>query len=492
MADIFISYKREEQPVAKKLADALQKKGWSVWWDPEVRAGERFDDVIEKALIDTKCVVALWSKLSVESQNVKDEATYALNRNKLVPIEIEKVNLPFRFERINTGQLIDWDGSDSFPGFQKLVADIASIVGEPPVEMEERKRRETDAKRKAEEERKRKEVKEEAEEAERARKAEAERKAEEERKRKEAEEEQERKEAEEERKRKEAEEKRKEAEVERKYKEGEAEAMPREERKRKALMQRAKEPKIAFGIGAVALIVVLSVIGLFFYLKPKTFTNSIGMEFKLIPAGSFMMGSKVVDSQHEVTISKPFYLQSTEVTQDQWKRVIGDNPSQFKGCGDECPVETVSWDDVQKFIKKLNEMEETDKYRLPTESEWEYACRAGTTNDFSFGDDGDMISEYAWIRSNSNNRTHPVGTKKPNPWSLYDMHGNVNEWCQDWSGDYPTGPVKDPTGSPKGKSRVLRGGSWFFNSKVARCMFRLSSNPDKRGPYVGFRCARTY
>jgi polar amino acid transport system substrate-binding protein len=158
MSDIFISYKREEQPVARKLADGLQKKGWSVWWDPEVRAGERFDDVIEKALIESKCVVVLWSKLSVNSQNVKDEATYALNRDKLVPIVIEELELPFRFERINTGQLIDWDGSDNFPGFQKLLDDIVSILGEPPAEEEKRKQeqaeREAERKRREDEQRK--------------------------------------------------------------------------------------------------------------------------------------------------------------------------------------------------------------------------------------------------------------------------------------------------------------------------------------------------
>ncbi|MGD2100192.1 MAG: SUMF1/EgtB/PvdO family nonheme iron enzyme [Desulfobacterales bacterium] len=137
MSDIFISYKREEQTVAKKLAEAFQKKGWSVWWDPKVRAGERFDDVIDKALKKSKCVVVLWSKLSVESQNVKDEAAYALNRQKLVPIKIEEVDLPYRFERINTGLLIDWDGTATSAEFKKLVDDIAKIIGAPPAEIEE-------------------------------------------------------------------------------------------------------------------------------------------------------------------------------------------------------------------------------------------------------------------------------------------------------------------------------------------------------------------
>jgi hypothetical protein len=150
MADIFISYKREESQTAKKLADALQKKGWTVWWDPEIRAGERYDDVIEKALIESKCVIVLWSKLAVNSQNVKDEASYALNRDKLVPVMIEEVDLPFRFERINTSQLIEWDGSNNFSGFQKLIADIVSILGKP--QAEKQKRQQEEAERKPEEE----------------------------------------------------------------------------------------------------------------------------------------------------------------------------------------------------------------------------------------------------------------------------------------------------------------------------------------------------
>ena len=130
MSDIFISYKHEEQPVARKLADALEKRGWSVWWDPKLRAGEHFDDAIEKALRDAKCVIVMWSKLSVNSRYVKDEATYALNHKKLVPVAIDEVDLPFRFEGIQAAQLIGWDGSYSFIGFQKLVEAIASILGE--------------------------------------------------------------------------------------------------------------------------------------------------------------------------------------------------------------------------------------------------------------------------------------------------------------------------------------------------------------------------
>src|SRR5215475_12900027 len=128
MSDIFISYKREEQAIARKLANALESEGWSVWWDPKLRAGEHFDDVIEKALNEAKCVVVLWSKLSVNSRYVKDEATFALKRNKLVPVSIEEVAVPFRFEGLHTPSLVDWNGSRNFSAFRKLVEDIAEIV----------------------------------------------------------------------------------------------------------------------------------------------------------------------------------------------------------------------------------------------------------------------------------------------------------------------------------------------------------------------------
>jgi len=242
----------------------------------------------------------------------------------------------------------------------------------------------------------------------------------------------------------------------------------------------------------------------------KTFKNNIGMEFLLIPAGSFLMGSKLSPEenakkygvvaeyfekehpQHEVTITKPFYLQSTQVTQGQWQKVIGDNPSYFKKCGDDCPVENVSWDNAQDFIKKLNEKEKSDKYRLPTEAEWEYVCRAGTATEFSFGDDADKLDDYAWYDTNSEDKTHPVGQKKPNPWGLYDMPGNVFEWCQDWYGHYPSNPVVDPKGPDNGKSRVLRGGSWHGYARRIRSAYRFSNLPGSPNDLIGFRVARDF
>ena len=146
------------------------------------------------------------------------------------------------------------------------------------------------------------------------------------------------------------------------------------------------------------------------------------------------------EKQHRVTLTKGFYMGATEVTQSQWKAIMGNNPSYFKG--DNRPVEKVSWDDCQEFIRELNLQEGGNKYRLPTEAEWEYTCRAGTTTRFCFGDSESRLGDYAWYSSNSSSKTHPVSRKKPNVWGLYDMHGNVWEWCED-SCEYSGGVVTD-------------------------------------------------
>jgi formylglycine-generating enzyme required for sulfatase activity len=225
-----------------------------------------------------------------------------------------------------------------------------------------------------------------------------------------------------------------------------------------------------------------------------TYTNSIGMEFVLIPAGTFQMGSNDGEDDekpvHSVTISKPFYLGKYEVTQREWKAVMGSNPSYYKG--DNRPVERVSWDDVQEFIKKLNAKEGGDKYRLPTEAEWEYACRAGSTTRWYFGDNENQLGDYAWYKANSGNETKPVGQKKPNAFGLYDMHGNVWEWCQDWySKDYyGSSPKTDPTGPSSGSNRVRRGGSWGGTATIARAALRGTDFPDYRYGNLGFRLLR--
>jgi formylglycine-generating enzyme required for sulfatase activity len=226
-------------------------------------------------------------------------------------------------------------------------------------------------------------------------------------------------------------------------------------------------------------------------------TNSIGMEFVLIPAGSFTMGAdnnfeEANDSEtsaRRVTISKAFYLGKYEVTQAQWEAVMGDNPSEFAGRNN--PVENVSWDDAQEFIKKLNQKEGGNKYRLPTEAEWEYAARAGTTSVYSFGDDAEALGRYAWYDSNSSDATHPVGQKEPNGWGLYDMHGNVWEWVQDWYDEkyYSGSPGTDPRGPSSGSFRVNRGGSWDADASGCRSADRNGNTPGNRICDLGFRLA---
>ena len=229
--------------------------------------------------------------------------------------------------------------------------------------------------------------------------------------------------------------------------------------------------------------------------------KGIKLEIVLIPAGEFMMGSPDSDKlafgvekpQHRVRITKPFYLGKYLVTQEQWEAVTGSNPSHFKGPKN--PVEQVTWDDCQEFIKKLNErvrrpnpnpFRGTHKvgrgegeFRLPTEAQWEYACRAGSKTRYCFGDDESGLGEYAWYDKNSGDKTHPEGEKKPNAWGLYDMHGNVWEWCQDWwkDGYYKESPVDDPTGPPQGSSRVNRGGSWSYPANDCRSASRYGGAP---------------
>jgi formylglycine-generating enzyme required for sulfatase activity len=221
--------------------------------------------------------------------------------------------------------------------------------------------------------------------------------------------------------------------------------------------------------------------------------GGVTMKMVLIPAGKFMMGSpdseqgrlKEEESpQHEVTLSMPFYLGVTEVTQTQYQAVMGVNRSQFKGATN--PVDMVSWYDATEFCKKLSE-ETGQAVRLPTEAESEFACRAGTATAFSFGDSDGALRDYAWYCANSGDKTHPVGQKKPNAWGLYDMHGNVWEWCADWYGEYPNGAVTDPQGPASGLYRVLRCGGWFIEPKGCRSAFRYCFTPENRGTNFGFR-----
>ncbi len=255
------------------------------------------------------------------------------------------------------------------------------------------------------------------------------------------------------------------------------------------------------------------------------YTNSIGMEFSLLPAGSFVMGSPAGtgddshrphcpaekgrnsnELQHVVTLTKSFYIQTTEVTQAQWEQVMGTgtNPSNFTACGMDCPVERVSWNNTQNFIDALNASEGRSScnttpnncYSLPTESQWEYAARGVTLSAFYSGGisytadcsplDGNL-DIIGWYCGNANSTTHPVAQKKPNTWGLYDMSGNVWEWCEDWFATYPDGPVPDPQGAATGLHRVIRGGGWDYLAGDARSARRGGYTPGGGRDGVGFR-----
>jgi formylglycine-generating enzyme required for sulfatase activity len=289
--------------------------------------------------------------------------------------------------------------------------------------------------------------------------------------------------------------------------------------------------------------------------NPKEVTNSIGVRLLLIPKGSFQMGSTPEEKgsdddekQHSVTITHDYYLGVFEVTQAQYKKVMGKNPSYFQGNNvatripakkhpetgrtieeekiipvntDNHPVEFVSWEEAVEFCKRLSDLPEEKKagrvYRLPTEAEWEYACRAGTKTAYSFGADRNVLKDFDWFGDNSGGKiinsdriweksreeadiyiekllenggkTHPVGTKKANPWGLYDMHGNVCEWCSDWYGNYPKQAITDPIGPKLGLLRVHRGGGWSGGAADCRSAYRFWDAPSYRGDYLGFRVA---
>jgi len=219
--------------------------------------------------------------------------------------------------------------------------------------------------------------------------------------------------------------------------------------------------------------------------------NSIGMRFVPIQTGTFTMGND--KTAHKVTLTQSFHLGQHEVTQEQYERVMEKTPSKFKGAQN--PVENVSWNDAVEFCRKLSELPGEKSagyvYRLPTEAEWEYANRAGTTTEYSFGDSDSELGDYAWYYKNSGGTTHPVGGKLPNAWGLYDMNGNVWEWCQDWRGKYPSGPVTDPTGPSSGSDRVKRGGSWGYSARYCRSGSRLAITPGIRIEVLGFRVLRS-
>ncbi|MCG3174264.1 MAG: Serine/threonine-protein kinase pkn1 [Myxococcota bacterium] len=219
----------------------------------------------------------------------------------------------------------------------------------------------------------------------------------------------------------------------------------------------------------------------------------VSIEMVWIAPGAFMMGSPSTEegreddeTQHLVTLTKGFWLGKHQVTQAQWRAVMGGDPSHF--LGDTVPVESVSWDDCQRFVARMNQIIPGGGFRLPTEAEWEYACRAGTAGAYAGAGD---LDEMGWYGDNSGRETHPVGQKQPNAWGLYDMHGNVWEWCEDSYSKYPSGPVIDPL-NKSGSNRLGRGGGWNDYARSCRSAFRYSFSPDLRFSGMGFRLARTW
>ncbi len=220
--------------------------------------------------------------------------------------------------------------------------------------------------------------------------------------------------------------------------------------------------------------------------KGDTFTNSLGMKFVYIEPGTFMMGSPLSEegrrhdeTQHQVTLTRGYWLQTTEVTRAQWEPVMGKLKSHYwNNCENVCPEGRTSYDEAQEFIRKLNQRGDKITYSLPTEAQWEYAARAGSSTRFYFGDSDTQLGEYAWYKKNSASIIHPVGQKRPNAWGLYDMYGNVQEWCQDYYGDYPTGSVTDPTGPATGRIRVIRGGQILLLAKRCRSAYRNAQFPE--------------
>ncbi len=393
-------------------------------------------------------MLVVWSQASVASHWVQDEATRGRDRGILIPAQIDDMELPIGFGMYQTAQLTAWHGDTSDAEFAKITREVTRLIGPPPQTPKP-------------------DVHPEPQQV-------------------------------------------VESPPDVSTHEPQVPAPPPE--------PQPVQPETSGRRVVVWLVVAIAVIAVGFlvfepFKKRQVVTvnekvaepvkNSIGMDFVRIEAGAFQMGSEASGADdekpvHWVRISQPFDLSTYEVTQKQWKAVVGDdkNPSDFKG--DDRPVESVSWHDVQTFIEKLNEKEGTDVYRLPTEAEWEYAARAGTRTTYHFGDDDSQLGKYAWYWENAGRETHPVGKKEPNAWGLYDMYGNVWEWVSDWYEKYPTitaeateaTAVVDPVGPVSGSNRVIRGGGWGHDARSCRSAFRTCWLPGSANRDFGFRLLR--
>ncbi len=464
MSDIFLSYAHEDLERVLPLVEALERHGWSVWWDRTIPLGRRYAQVIQEALEAARCVIVVWSEALVGSPWVETEVGEGNEHGILVPALIDDgVSIPLEFRRIQAAQLAHWRGAETDPEFERMVQAVTGLIG-PPQPRESVSVTPDEAQGPDESE---------LQEAHREEASPQDVMTDESR-----------------------------PELPKDMEADDRQTSVPEQDAVKQLSDvstTARGKRLAWGVG-IGVCLVVALVVLVFYKPPleeATFQNAIGMEFVRIPAGTFRMGSTDGEADndeqpvHTVRISRPFYLGKYEVTQGQWKAVMHKNPSpsHFEG-SDELPVESVSWEDVQAFITQLNDNKEGYTYRLPTEAEWEYAARAETKTAYSFGDESSRLDEYAWYSGNAEGKTHPVGKRKPNPWDLHDMHGNVWEWVRDRYGEYTAGSTADPTGPSSGTHRVYRGGSWDSYARGCRSAHRYYWHPGSRYHSLGFRVLR--
>lgn len=384
VADIFLSYAKGDRDRAKRIARECEELGYSVWWDRQgLVSGMAFQEEIQLQLKLAPCVMVLWSRESVRSSWVLDEATEGLA--KLAPALLDReATVPFGQRQVQIADLSSWEQGVEHAEFQSLVRGIARLVGREP-------------------------------------------------------------------------------------------NWPSKHASARSPTIHSRD-------------------------LPNSQSQSAAVpriEFSEIPAGSFTMGSDPSRGSRDehpprlVTITRPFLLARTPVTNAQYRDFVaakGVNPpmsfSVAKLSGDQQPAVGISWHDAQAFCSWAG-------FRLPTESEWEYACRAGSTTDYWYGDSAERLGQWAWYVENSDMQTAMVAQKPANPYGLFDMHGNVFEWCQDWLGDYASAPLDgSANGDATSGKRVLRGGSWFVDALHCRSASRRGRQPGSRGGEVGFRPAQ--
>jgi len=475
MADIFISYKQEERPKALALAEVLERQDWTVWWDPKLRAGQRFDDVIQDALREAKCVIVLWSSLSVKSDYVKDEATYALREKKLVPVFIEEIELPFRFAGLHTTSLIGWDGSEGATTLQGLIDDITIILGPPPVNSAVEKQQHTEITPAPKSEEKNE------------------------------------------------------------WQPADLTTYETVRPNPATATPLPLKPRRPWGL-VVIVILTTSAIGSLMLIRdnsisiPNALPNSqssqietnellpgnsfqdqlpdgsMGPEMIVIPSGSFRMGDQQgngdPDEQpvHTVNITNPFAIGRYEVSfddYDQFTTATGLEAVNDEGWGrGRQPVINVSLKDAKDYAAWLSK--QTGKhYRLPSEAEWEYAARANKQTAYWWGKEmkQGMANCDGCDTRWGGKQTAPVGSYPANPLGLFDTAGNVWEWMQDcWHESYHNAPTDGSVWLEADggycKLGVLRGGSWITSPPYLRSSFRSRHSIDIRTNLVGFRVVR--